>query len=181
MVIPATRITAANFNENEAPRQMPVNHRTPLMDVPQLDRRISTRDTAATVAATRIVERAITPTAPTPHEPLALTGATAGIVRSDGASTGGLEPGAGSRSGAGSGEGCGVVTLMGWGAITGAGGGGTCGVGEEALSGCDVGIDEGVGSGVGAGDSVGRGEGAGPQQPSSQQWPPSPGSSDPRP
>ena len=91
MAIPATRITAANFKENEAPRQMPVSLRTPRIDVPQLDRRSSTRDTAATVAATRTMVRAITGAAPTPSAPVAPTGVTPGTVSSGGARTGGLE------------------------------------------------------------------------------------------
>src|SRR5579863_6140925 len=58
MVMPATRITAANLSENDAPRQTPPSHRTPRI-ARQLDRRTSARETIAIVAATRTVESAI--------------------------------------------------------------------------------------------------------------------------
>ena len=88
MVMPATRITTANFSEKDAPRQMPLNHRTPLINVPQPDRRTRTRDTTAIVATTKTVERAMRYPVPRPLPP-AITGPTTGMVSGGGASTGG--------------------------------------------------------------------------------------------
>ena len=88
IVNPATKITVANFNENDAPRQMPPTRRTPRITPFQLDRRISASEATATVAATRTLENAINATAPPPDLP-ALAGRRAGIVSAGGASTGG--------------------------------------------------------------------------------------------
>ncbi len=85
---PATRMTVANFSENDAPRQMPLNQRTPLIAPRQPERRTSTRDATAMVAATRTVESAMKSTAPRTGPPL-LTGLLGGMVRAGGASTGG--------------------------------------------------------------------------------------------
>src|ERR1700688_2730588 len=62
----------------------------------QPDRRTRTRDRTAIVAATRIVERAMTYPAPGPPA-VAITGRTAGMVRDGGASTGGRGPAGDSR------------------------------------------------------------------------------------
>ena len=159
MVIPATRITAANFNENEASRQMPLSLRTPRNRCPQPDRRIRRRDTVAMVAATRTVERAITGTAPTPPAPSAPTGVTAGIVSSGGARTGGLEPDAGSCSRDGTDEVCVVVMPTGAARPPEQAPTGLRGAGEAARFGCDAGAEVAVAFAVGSGDSLGRGEG----------------------
>src|ERR1700692_2079797 len=62
----------------------------------QPDRRTRTRDRTAIVAATKIVDRAMTYSAPGPLA-VAITGRTAGMVRDGGASTGGRGPAGDSR------------------------------------------------------------------------------------
>src|ERR1700686_2362218 len=62
----------------------------------QPDRRTRTRDSTAIVAATRIVERAMTYPAPGPPA-VAITERAAGMVSDGGASTGGREPAGDSR------------------------------------------------------------------------------------
>jgi len=57
---PATRITAANFSENDAPRQAPVNHRTPLMAMSQSERRTRTSAAIAIAVATSSIDSVMT-------------------------------------------------------------------------------------------------------------------------
>src|SRR5580704_1968429 len=101
IVAPATRITAANFSENDAPRQMARNQRTPRIDLPQSERRTRTSDATAMVAATSIDDSARAYKPPGRVSGV-LTGRPAGgMVSAGGASTGDRGRAAGSGRGGG--------------------------------------------------------------------------------
>jgi hypothetical protein len=87
MVAPATRITAANFSENDAPRQMPLSRVTPRI-ADQPDRRISASDTTAIVVATRTAETATASSGPV-FAAVTVNVLTGGTVSAGGAITGG--------------------------------------------------------------------------------------------
>jgi hypothetical protein len=87
MVAPATKITAANFSENDAPRQMPLSRLTPRIP-DQSERRISARDTTAIVVATSTAETVTASIGPV-LAAATLSAPTGGTVRAGGAMTGG--------------------------------------------------------------------------------------------
>jgi hypothetical protein len=139
-------MTAANFSENDASRQMPLNRRTPRIARAQPERRMSTSETNAMVIATRTVETAMMETAFRTW-PLAMTGPVEGMVKAGGAGTGGR------------GTGGGVTVVDGVDAGDGEDVDCPCGRGETALT--RAGCCRDVGAGVGAGALVGAGVGAG--------------------
>src|ERR1700678_3137304 len=80
------KITAANFSENDAPRQ-PLSRLTPRIP-DHSERRISARDTTAMVVATSTAETATASSGPVEGAPT-VNAPAGGTVRAGGAMTGG--------------------------------------------------------------------------------------------